>query len=317
VNRVFVTQQLPEELVAPLQESFEVRVWDGAVPVPDGVLASEIAEVDGLLCFITNDIGVRLLAGAPNLRVISQMAVGVDNIDVAECAKRGILIGHTPGVLTETVADSAFALLAASVRRLPEGEKAVRAGEWGPWEPFHLTGADLHGSTLGIVGMGRIGNAIARRAVGFDMAVLYSAPTPKGPSDAEHVSLETLLSKADHVILAAALNMETRGLIGARELRLMKPTAYLVNVARGPLVKTSDLVEALASGWIAGAALDVTDPEPLPPDHPLLSLPNCLVVPHMASASILTRTLMAKMAVDNLLAGLAGYPMPAEYQAPR
>jgi phosphoglycerate dehydrogenase-like enzyme len=149
------------------------------------------------------------------------------------------------------------------------------------------------------------------------MAILYSAPTPKGPSEAEHVSLEALLAESDHVILSAALNKETRGLIGARELRLMKPTAYLVNVARGPLVNTSELVEALASGWIAGAALDVTDPEPLPPDHPLLSQRNCLVVPHIASASIRTRTLMAKMAVDNLLAGLAGYPMPAEYQAAR
>lgn len=313
MNRVFVTQQLPEELVAPLYEGFEVNVWEGTVPVPEEVLWSEAAEVDGLLCFITNEIDTRLLDGAPNLRVISQMAVGVDNIDVAECVKRGILIGHTPGVLTETVADSAFALLAAAVRRLPEGEKEVRAGDWGPWKPFHLTGADLHGSTLGIVGMGRIGTAIARRALGFDMTVLYSAPNPKARSAAKLVSLERLLEDSDHVILSASLNRETRGLIGASELRLMRPTAYLVNVARGPLVDTSDLVEALASGEIAGAALDVTDPEPLPPDHPLLSLPNCLVVPHIASASVGTRTLMAKMAVDNLLAGLLGLPMPAEY----
>ncbi len=194
MNRVYVTQQLPEELVDPLRESCEVSVWDGAVPVPGEVLASEAAKANGLLCFITDNIDIRLLDQTPHLRVISQMAVGVDNINVEECSKRGILIGHTPGVLTETVADSAFALLAAVVRRLPEGEKAVRAGEWGPWEPFHLTGADLHGSTLGIIGMGRIGSAIARRAMGFDMTVLYSSPKPKDHGDAKRVSLEVLLA---------------------------------------------------------------------------------------------------------------------------
>ncbi len=314
---MYVTQQLPEELVDPLRESCEVSVWDGAVPVPGEVLASEAAKANGLLCFITDNIDIRLLDQTPHLRVISQMAVGVDNINVEECSKRGILIGHTPGVLTETVADSAFALLAAVVRRLPEGEKAVRAGEWGPWEPFHLTGADLHGSTLGIIGMGRIGSAIARRAMGFDMTVLYSSPKPKDHGDAKRVSLEVLLAESDHVILSAALTEVTRGLIGAAELRRMRGDSYLVNVARGPLVNTSDLVEALSSGQIAGAALDVTDPEPLPPDHPLLSLANCLVVPHIASASIRTRMSMATMAVDNLLEGLAGRPMPGQYLGAR
>lgn len=313
VNRVFVTRELPERVMAPLRHENEVTTWDGDGPVPNDVLVSEASTAEGLLCMITDAIGAPLLDRASHLRVVSQMAVGVDNIDIEECARRGILVGHTPGVLTETVADSAFALLGAAARRLFEGEREVRSGRWGPWEPFHLTGGDLHDTTLGIVGMGRIGRAIARRATGYDMGVLYSSPTRKDLVDADHVSLEVLLAESDHVVLAASLNDATRGLIGASELRLMRPTAYLVNVARGPLVDTFDLIEALRSGWIAGAALDVTDPEPLPPDHPLLSLPNCLVVPHIGSASVRTRNAMAALAVENLIAGLAGWSMPAAY----
>ncbi|MFB3051676.1 MAG: 2-hydroxyacid dehydrogenase, partial [Acidimicrobiia bacterium] len=260
MNRVFVTRELPEKVMAPLRHENEVTTWDGDGPVPNDVLVSEAATAEGLLCMITDAIGAPLLDRASHLRVVSQMAVGVDNIDIEECARRGILVGHTPGVLTETVADSAFALLGAAARRLFEGEREVRSGRWGPWEPFHLTGGDLHDTTLGIVGMGRIGRAIARRATGYDMGVLYSSPTRKDLVDADHVSLEVLLAESDHVVLAASLNDATRGLIGASELRLMRPTAYLVNVARGALVDTFDLIEALRSGWIAGAALDVTDP---------------------------------------------------------
>lgn len=306
---VYVTKSIPglERL-----GRFDLSVWDGVGPVPSDVLRREIAGVSGLLCMLTDRVDGQLLDQAPALKVVSQMAVGVDNVDVAACVARGIALGHTPDVLTETVADSAFALLAAVVRRLPEGEREVRSGRWGPWDPFHLAGGDLHGTVLGIVGMGRIGAAVARRARGFDMEVLYSSPRPMTGED-EHVSLDVLLSRADHVILCTRLDESTRGLIGAAQLAAMKPSAYLVNVSRGPVVDTDALVAALAGGRIAGAALDVTDPEPLPAGHPLLQLDNCLVVPHIASASIRTRTAMATLAIDNLIAGVEGRDLPARY----
>jgi glyoxylate reductase len=289
-----------------------VGLWRGEGPVPREVLLDGVRDARGLLCMLTDRIDAGLLEQSPDLVVISQVAVGVDNIDLSACAERGIVVGHTPDVLTETVADSAFALLASIVRRLPEGEKEVRSGSWGPWRLFHLAGGDLHGTTLGIVGMGRIGRAIARRAGGFDMEVLYASPSPKEVA-AEHVSLRRLLELSDHVVLCTRLDESTRHLISREQLSLMKPTAYLVNVARGPVVDTAALVEALAEGRIAGAALDVTDPEPLPPDHALLSLENCLVVPHIASASLRTRNAMVSLAVDNLLAGLSGRSLPAPY----
>lgn len=293
-------------------EGFEIDVWEGDGPVPERELIAGVAGARGLLCMLTDRIDESLLEKAPRLEIVSQMAVGVDNIDVAACQRRGIKLGHTPDVLTETVADSAFALLAAIVRRLPEGEREVRAGEWGPWEIFHLAGGDLHGTVLGVVGMGRIGQAVARRASGFDMEVIYTSPQPvDGPW--EQVDLEELLGRSDHVVLCTKLDDSTRGLIGAEQLAAMKSTAYLVNVARGPVVVTDDLVSALERDGIAGVALDVTDPEPLPADHPLLRYENCLVVPHIASASVRTRHAMANLAVDNLLAGMKGLPMPAEY----
>lgn len=291
---------------------YDVGVWRGDGPVPVDVLIQGVDGARGLLCMLTDRIDGAFLDSAPELEVISQMAVGVDNIDTAACERRGLSLGHTPDVLTETVADTAFALLGAIVRRLPEGEREVRAGEWGPWEIFHLAGRDLHGTVLGIVGMGRIGQAIARRASGFDMEIIYSSPTTKDV-DAEQVELTALLERSDHVVIATSLNEETRGLIGAEELRSMKPTAYLVNIARGPVVVTADLVAALDRDEIAGAALDVTDPEPLPGDHPLLSFDNCLVVPHIGSASVATRNAMASLAIDNLIAGMEGQPMPARF----
>ncbi len=266
----------------------------------------------GLLTMLTDRVDRELLDRAPALEVVSQMAVGVDNIDVEACEGRGILVGHTPDVLTETVADTAFALLGSIVRRLPEGEREVRSGEWGEWEPFHLTGGDLHGTVLGVVGMGRIGKAVARRAKGFEMEVVYSSPHAR-PVDWRRVSLDDLLRESDHVMLCPRLDESTRDLIGKAELEHMKSTSYLVNVSRGPVVVTDDLVSALRDGIIAGAALDVTDPEPLPSNHPLLDLENCLVVPHIASASVGTRTAMARLAVDNLVAALEGLPMPAAY----
>lgn len=311
MDRVYVTRKIPDDHLERLSV-LDVDVWEGDGPVPGDVLAREVRDARGLLCMLTDRIDEGLLEQAPKLEVISQMAVGVDNIDVAACQQRGIVVGHTPDVLTETVADSAFALLASVVRRLPEGEREIRAGEWGPWEIFHLAGGDLHETTLGIVGMGRIGRALARRATGFDMEVIYTSPEA-ADVEAEWVDLHELLERADHVVLCTRLDETTKGLISTDELARMRPTAYLVNVARGPVVDTDALVAALASNQIAGAALDVTDPEPLPGDHPLLEFDNCLVVPHIASASVRTRRAMSALAVGNLLAGMRGDPLPARY----
>lgn len=311
MSRVYVSKELPADLLDRLV-GYDVGVWRGEGPVPRATLLEGVAQAHGLLCMLTDTIDATLLDRAPNLTVVSQVAVGVDNIDVAACAERGISVGHTPDVLTETVADSAWALLGAVVRRLPEGEKEVRSGNWGAWEMFHLAGGDLHGTTLGIVGMGRIGQAVARRAVGFDMDVVYTSPTPKDVA-AEHLPLADLLERSDHVVLCTRLDDTTRHLISKEELSSMKPTAYLVNVARGSVVDTDALVDALSQGRLAGAGLDVTDPEPLPPDHPLLDLDNCLVVPHIASASVRTRRAMASLAVDNLIAGVERRPLPARY----
>lgn len=311
MDRVYVTKKLPDDHLERLSE-YDLGIWEEPGPVPRDLLLREVAPARGLLSMLTDRIDEELLDAAPDLEVVSQMAVGVDNIDVTACRRRGIVLGHTPDVLTETVADSAFALLGAIVRRLPEGEREVRSGEWGPWEPFHLAGGDLHGTTLGIVGMGRIGRAVARRAVGFAMDVVYTSPHEEAV-DAERLDLEDLLERADHVVLCVRLDETTHGLMSTEQLARMRPTAYLVNVARGPVVDTDALVSALKDGRIAGAALDVTDPEPLPPDHPLLDHDNCLVVPHIASASVRTRRAMSALAVDNLLAGLRREPLPAPY----
>lgn len=314
MKSVYVTRELPDKVLRPLHGTSEVRVWDGGGPVPRDVLLDAVSDIDGLLCMLTDTIDEELLSAASRLEVVSQMAVGVDNIDVAACERHGIVIGHTPGVLTETVADTAFALLASIVRRLPEGEKAVRRGEWGPWSPSFLNGRDLHDTTLGIIGMGRIGNAVARRAGGFGMEIVYTSPRESSEVVAQRVSLIGLLERADHVVLCVALNDETHQLIGRKELSSMKSSAYLVNVSRGPVVDTGALVDALSAEAIGGAALDVTDPEPLPPDHPLLALSNCLVVPHIASSSLKTREAMGLLAVDNLVAALSGTEIPAQYR---
>lgn len=301
---------IPGDILQPLSAVAHVEVWDGGGHVPPLTLVEKLAGCSGWLSMLSDPIDAALLDRARDLEVISQMSVGVDNIDVAACREHGVTVGHTPDVLTETTADTAFALMAAAVRRLPEGEALVRAGEWGPWDPWHFLSGDLHGSTLGIVGMGRIGRAVARRAAGFDMPVLYTSRTAKDVPGATRVGIDELLRGSDIVVVAAPLNDETRGMIGRAQLALMRDTAFLVNIARGPLVDTEALVEALAAGTIGGAALDVTDPEPLPPDHPLLGFPNCLVVPHIGSATLPARRAMARLAVSNLVAFLEGEPMP-------
>ncbi len=255
---------------------------------------------------LSDRIDAPLIGSLPELKVVANYAVGVDNIDLDAARARGVPVGNTPGVLTETTADLAFALILACARGLPAAEADVRAGRWTTWSPEGWLGRDVHGATLGIVGAGAIGSAVARRAEGFGMEVLLNGRAP-GPG---RVGLEELLERSDFVSLHAPLSEETRGLIGEDELRAMKRTAILVNTARGPLVDPRALRRALARGWIAAAGLDVTDPEPIPADDPLLLAPNLIVLPHIGSATHATREAMASLAVDNLLAGLAGEPMP-------
>jgi glyoxylate reductase len=302
--RCFVTRHLPGDALDRLAAAHDVDVWPERMPPPPDALRERAAAAEGLLCLLTDRIDGALLDACPDLRVISNLAVGADNIDVAAAKARGIPVGYTPGVLTETTADLAFALILASARRLPEGIAAVRAGEWKTWEPDLLLGRDVHGATLAIVGPGRIGRAVAKRAEGFGMEVL-----PVGRDD----PLAPALARADFVSLHAPLTEQTRHLVDEAFLRAMKPTAHLVNTARGGLVDQDALARALHDGTIAGAALDVTDPEPLPADHPLLQAPNLIVLPHLGSATHATRERMADLAVDNILAGLAGRPLPHEF----
>lgn len=311
---VYVTRQVPEAGIAMLRSECEVEIWEGELPVPRDVLLEKVRDIDGLFCLLTERIDEELLDTASRLRVVSNMAVGYDNIDVAACSARRIPVGNTPGVLTDTTADLTFALLMAAARRIVEGVDYVRAGRWKTWGPMLLMGSDVHGATLGIVGLGRIGQAVARRARGFNMRVLYydiqPMPEAEAAVGATYTDMDTLLAKSDFVTLHVNLTEATHHLIGREELRKMKPTAVLINAARGGVVDPKALYEALRDGEIAYAALDVTEPEPIPVDDPLLSLPNCIVVPHIASASVATRTKMATMAAENLLAGLRGEPLP-------
>jgi glyoxylate reductase len=301
--RVFVTRRLPGEALERLGAQHDVEVWPERLPPPREELLARAPELEGLLSLLTDPVDAELIDAAPKLRAISNYAVGVDNVDVAAASARGIPVGNTPGVLTESTADLALALMLGISRRLAEGEAFVRSGDWASWEPAQMLGHDLHGATVGVVGYGRIGHAVGRRLEGFGCELVT---TGRGGG----VPLEELLERSDFVTLHCPLTPETRGLIGDEALARMKPTAYLVNTARGPVVDTDALGRALHAGEIAGAALDVTDPEPLPADHPLLGAPNLLVVPHIASATHATRGRMADIAVDNLLAGLAGTPMP-------
>jgi glyoxylate reductase len=302
--RCFVTRRLPGGALDRLAAEHDVDLWEGRAPPPPDELRARAAQADGLLSMLTDRVDAELIESSPRLRAISNYAVGSDNVDVAAATARGIPVGVTADVLTETTADLAFALILAAARRLVEGDAAVRRGEWPPWEPARFLGRDVHGATLGIVGLGRIGAAVARRATGFSMTVAHA-----GASNGD--ALEELLEESDFVSIHCPLTPATRGLIDERALRRMRPSAYLVNTARGPIVDTGALGRALAEGWIAGAALDVTDPEPLPGGHPLLAAPKLTVVPHVGSATHATRGAMAELAVDNLLAGLAGREMPA------
>lgn len=308
--RVFVTRRLPGDALGRLRAVAEVEVWPDDLPPPREALLAGVREADGLICLLTDRIDAEVLDAAPRLRVISTMAVGYDHIDIAAATARGIPVGNTPGVLTETTADLAWALLLATARRVVEGDRFVREGRWRTWDPNLLLGYDVHGATLGVVGMGAIGQAVARRAAGFGMRVLYTRRSGTNATIGERVTLEKLLRESDFVSLHVPLTDETQHLIGERELRLMKPTAILINTARGPVVDQRALARALREGVIAGAGVDVTEVEPIPPDDPLLSAPNVVILPHIGSASYATRARMADMAVENCIAGLEGRPLP-------
>jgi glyoxylate reductase len=301
VARILVTRRLPFPAIDRLRETgHDVDVWEDPLPPPREALLERVAEAHALLCMLSDRVDAELLEAAPGLKAVAVYAVGYDNVDLDATRERGVQVGNTPDVLTDATADLAFALLLAAARRLSEAAAAVRAGEWRTWEPAGWLGVDVQGATLGIVGFGRIGRAVGRRGAGFDMTVIHTPDTP----------LEELLERSDFVSLHVPLTPDTDHLIDAAALKRMKPTAILVNTARGPVVDHDALARALHDGEIGGAALDVTDPEPLPPDDPLLKAPNLLVVPHIGSATTGTRARMADMAVDNLLAGLDGRPMP-------
>ena len=309
--RVFLTRVLPGDdrpdgPLARLRAATDLDIWEGDAPPPPEVVRQRIAPCDGALTMLTERIDGSVLDAAPRLHVVSNMAVGFDNIDVPACTARGVLVTNTPGVLDETTADMTFALLLAAARRLPEGEHAIRGGEWGPWNPTWMLGHEVSGATLGLVGPGRIASAVARRAQGFGMRVLYHGRREVPGFPGERAPLDDLLARSDFVSVHVPLNAETTGYCDASFFRTMKPSAIFVNTSRGPVVDQEALIAALREGQIAGAALDVMTPEPLPPDHALLTAPHLVIAPHFGSATIEARTKMAHLAVGGLLGVLAG-----------
>jgi glyoxylate reductase len=312
--KVYVTRIIPDAGLNLIRELCDATIWEEELPPPRDVILEQTREADGLVSLLTDRIDAELLDACPRLRVVSNMAVGFDNIVVPDANDRGVLAGNTPGVLTETTADFAFALLMAAARRIPEGVDYVLTGQWKTWGPMLLMGSDVHHATLGLVGLGRIGAEMAKRARGFDMKVLYydvvRRPDLETDLALEYAPLDMVLANADYVSVHTPLLPETHHLMNQERFEQMKPSAILINTSRGPVVDTQALVEALQRGEIRGAALDVTDPEPLPADHPLVTMSNCIVVPHIASASYDTRSKMAEIAARNLLAGLQGEPLP-------
>lgn len=307
---VAITRPVPSAGIDLLRDRCEIRQWENELPPSPDELDALLEGVDGALTLLTDRIDGPLLDRHPSLKVVSNFAVGHDNVDVNAATRHGVAVCNTPGVLTETTAEMAFALLMATARRVVEGVDYVRDGKWKTWGPLLLLGQDVYGATLGIVGFGRIGREMARMATGFNMKIIAWDRSPETKDtqdiDVEFVELDTLLQESDFVSLHVALASETEHLISERELATMKKTAILINAARGPVVDSDALVKALETGEIFAAGLDVTDPEPLPADHPLVSLPNCTVVPHIASATVGTRDAMATLAARNLLAVLSG-----------
>jgi glyoxylate reductase len=312
--KVFVTRAIPEKGFEIIREFCDVDLWPNELPPTRDELLQHVRGVDGLLCLLTDKIDGDVMDEAgPQLKVISNHAVGFDNIDVSAATARKIPVGNTSGVLTDATADFAFALMMAVARRIPEAERYVHAGKWKTWGPMLLLGVDLKGATLGLIGFGRIGKAVARRAAGFEMRVLYYDPNEQKPErdlKVRHVDFETLLEESDFISLHTPLTPDTRHMIDSEAFSKMKPNAVLVNTSRGPVVDPDALYEALKEKRIFGAGLDVTEPEPLPMDSPLLTLDNIVIMPHIASASTTSRNLMSWMAAQNLIAGLKGERLP-------
>jgi glyoxylate reductase len=313
--RIFVTRVIPEKGLEMVRQEATVDVWQEPLPPPYEILVKKAKGVDALLCLLTDKIDGTLMAAiGPQVKVISQMAVGFDNIDIPAATSRGIPVSNTPGVLTDTTADFAWTLLMAAARRVVEGDKFTRAGKWKTWGPIDFLGPDISGATLGIIGFGRIGQAVARRAQGFNMRVLYFTRRRKEEVEqqygAQYVDLKTLLRESDFVSLHTSLSLDTHHLMNDERFNMMKPSGILINTARGPIVDPDALYRALSSGTIAYAALDVTEPEPIGQDSPLLGLDNIIIAPHIASASFRTRNKMATMAAANLIAGLKGERLP-------
>lgn len=319
--RVVVTRRVPPAAMDMLRAAdppLELDIWESDDPMPHEKLLEALAKgTDALYCVLSDSIGPDVLdAAGPRLKVVSTMSVGFNHIDVTECKRRSIVVGHTPNVLTETTADTAVGLVLAACRRFKEASASVINGTWGTWTPMGMCGVDIHSSTVGVVGLGRIGFAVAKRLKGFDCKILYSEIEPKpelaDPLDAKLVTLEELLQQSDIVISLCPLLPSTTGMFNQSKFALMKKSAVFINPARGELVNQDDLVKALNEGEIFAAGLDVTVPEPLPVDSPLNKCPNCFILPHIGSASEATRTAMATLASRNLLAAYAGTPLPSE-----
>ncbi|MFE8696131.1 2-hydroxyacid dehydrogenase [Cytobacillus sp. FJAT-53684] len=309
--KVFITRKIPTHLLNKLEEVCEVSIWNHEdTPVPRKVLEEKIVDAVGLFCLLTETIDEELLQKADNLKVISNMAVGYNNINVDAASKKGIIVTNTPGVLTETTADLTFALLMATARRIPEASDYLRDGKWSTWSPMQLTGQDIYNSTIGIIGLGRIGEALAKRAKGFNMNILYYNRSRKLEAEKElglqYSTLENLLKESDYVCIMTPYTPETKNMIRKEHFKLMKDTSIIINTARGGIVNENDLYHALDNGEIWAAGLDVFEQEPVPMDHPLLTMPNVVTLPHIGSASIATRIKMANVAVNNMLQALNG-----------
>ena len=309
MTKVLVTRRTFPEAAAALRASgAEVVIWEDSDAPSQSDLIAAVADIDGLYAHITNQVNAEVMDAAPKLKVITEFGVGYDNIEIVAANKRGIAVCNTPGILSESTADEAFALLASMARRTNDLPAMVKRGEWGDFDPLGYLATDIHHKTLGIVGMGNIGSEMAKRAAGFNMNVLYFNRNKRDEEfGATYVdSLEEILERSDYISLHNPLTPETTNMMSTDQFKLMKKSAILINTTRGPVVDQDALYEALKSGEIAGAALDVTVPEPIPSDHPLLTLDNCLIMPHVASATGDTRMKMAMMSVENVLAGMAG-----------
>ncbi len=308
---VFITRKLPTQIVQALEDVAEVKMWDSEeVQVPREVLLEEAAKADALLTMLSDKVDEQLLSNAPNLKIVANLAVGYDNIDIYTAANNGVVVTNTPDVLTDTTADLAFSLLLATARRIVEGAQYIKEGKWNSWSPFLLAGTDVHHKTIGIVGMGKIGQAVAKRASGFDMEILYHNRSRNTEAETElgavYQSLEELLKKSDYIVCLTPLTEETKHLFGKEQFKMMKNSAIFINVGRGQVVVEEDLVEALKNGDITGAGLDVFYQEPISNSHPLLELPQVVAIPHIGSASVETRTEMMELCCKNIKDKLTG-----------